>query len=73
MATGDLFVAFPEHMPSSQIDALVTFMAAYGNVAEAEQPRSYTVSVLRASKLPRLEEQLDVWERYGFLRWRRAF
>lgn len=72
MTTTDLFVAFPEHMQIARIEGLITGIAAYGSVAEAQQPRTYTVSVFRASKLPRLEEQLTIWERHGFLRWHRA-
>jgi hypothetical protein len=72
MPTIDLIVEFPEHLSGSRIDGLVTGIAAYGNVAEAEHPRTYRVSVFRASKLPELEQQLVSWERYGFLRWQRA-
>ena len=72
METIDLLVAFPEHMPHSRIDGLVSGIAAYGNVAEDGQPRTYRVSVFRASKLPPLTEQLTAWERHGFLSWQRA-
>lgn len=72
MEATDLLVAFPEHMQQSRIDGLLSGIAAYGNVGEGGQPRTYRVSVFRASKLPQLAEQLTTWERHGFLTWQRA-
>jgi hypothetical protein len=71
MTTVDLLVEFPEHTPASRIESLVTGIAAYGNVTEEGRPRTFKVSVFRAAKLPRLEKQLETWEQYGYLRWRR--
>ena len=65
-------VVFGEHIPVDRITGMVSGLGAYGNVESKEGERTFVVHIFRASNLPRLEEMLTGWEKYGFLRWKRC-
>lgn len=69
MESVTLKVTFAEHLPADRISSLVSGIAAYGNVIEANESKTYSVEVFRVSHLPQLKEQLTRWERYGSLWW----
>ena len=66
-AETEVVVRFAAHMPRDRIAAIASGIAAYGNVYPARDGMSLVVKVFRASKLPRLQKQLQAWEKYGFL------
>jgi hypothetical protein len=69
MKSATLRVEFCDHMSMDRVTPMVTGIATYGNVFNGDSERSLIVEVFRASKLPRLKDQLGRWERLGFIRW----
>jgi hypothetical protein len=67
-----LTITFGLHVDPSNLQSMVSSIAAYGNVYESENQRSFRVEVFRPSKLPGLQQRLIEWDRYGFLKWAEA-
>lgn len=67
-----LLVKFAEHLPLDKVAGMVSGIAAYGNVEQSEDARTFVVNIFRPSKLQGLKDQLTSWEQYGFLRWSEA-
>ena len=51
-------VTFGEHIAHNRITSMVSSIAAYGSVFPSDDPRTFRCEVFRASKLPKLREQL---------------
>lgn len=62
-------VKFAEHLPLDKVAGMVSGIAAYGNVKQSDDVRTFVVKIFRPSKRQGLKDQLTSWERYGFLRW----
>lgn len=46
---------------------MVSGIAAYGLFGTDD--RSFEIVVFRPSKLPKLQQQLTIWDEHGFLEW----
>ena len=64
-----LTITFGDHVDLNAVQSMVSSIAAYGNVYEGENPRTFRVEVFPPSKLPGVKERLVEWDRYGFLHW----
>jgi hypothetical protein len=48
---------------------MVSGIAAYGLFNPGTDDRSFEIVVFRPSKLPKLQQQLTIWDEHGFLEW----
>jgi hypothetical protein len=63
-------ITFGEHIAANRVSSMISSIAAYGNVFQGTDARSFRCEVFRASKLPNLKLRLVDWDKYGFLCWR---
>jgi hypothetical protein len=48
---------------------MVSGIAAYGLFNPGTDDQSFEIVVFRPSKLPKLQQQLTIWDEHGFLEW----
>lgn len=62
-------VEFGVHVPEDSIASMVTGLNSHGQLSRDANSRRYLVDVQRPARAAALKEQLQSWERYGFLTW----
>ena len=63
-------LSFAQHLTDANVSSVITAVGSYGNVSPTGKDRSYVVEVFRQSKVQRLKERLEHFERWGLVSWK---
>jgi hypothetical protein len=62
-------VEFGVHVPEDSVASMVTGITSHGLLSREGNSRRYVIDVQRPARAAKLKEDLQSWERYGFLKW----